>query len=529
MNTEDLYDTDGWTVDRVLLRQAGRRPDHPFVSAAGETLTYAEAWSRSGQCANLFADLGVGFGNAVAVMLPSGMPFCLSWLGLARLGAVMVAVNTDYVGSFLVHVLNNCRAKVLVVDAQWLPRIEAVRDQLSFLQGLCVVGKPGLEPSLAMRDFDEWKRFEPRCDVIGPTYRDTGCVMYTSGTTGPSKGVVMPHAHLYLFGLGTIEHMGLTERDVFYIVLPLFHANGLFMQLYATMIAGARAVVRERFSASRWLADIVEHGATVTNSLGAVAAFVLEQPPSDLDRRHGLRAMSLAPTGEDLVRRLKERFGIEQVFGLYGMTEVNIPLYTPPGAPKGASCGRLWSAYYELRINDPETDEPLQAGLVGEIVVRPKQPYGFMSGYLDMPDKTVEAWRNFWFHTGDAAWMDEDGDVFFVDRIKDCIRRRGENVSSYEVENVLAAHPGVKEVAAYAVPSPIDGAEDEVMVALITDPDGGSTDADSVHAMAREQLPRFAVPRYYRFVDDLPRTPTGKVKKHVLRSEGITEDTVDAG
>lgn len=529
MPAGDLYDVEGWTVAGVLRRQAESRPEQPFVTASGETLSYAEAWSRCGQSANLFANLDVRFGDAVAVMLPSGMPFCVAWLGLARLGAVMVAVNTDYVGRFLVHVLNNSRAKVLVVDATWVARIEAVRDELPHLRTLCVVGDTAVGGDWTVRDFDDWKRFDPRCDFPEPSYRDTGCVMYTSGTTGPSKGVMMPHAHLYLFGLGTIEHMALREDDVFYIVLPLFHANGLFMQLFATMIAGARAVVRERFSASRWLSEIVEHGATITNSLGAVAAFVLDQPPSELDRRHSLRAMSLAPTGEALVRRLKERFGIEQIFGLYGMTEVNIPLYTPPGAPKGASCGRLWSAYYELRINDPVTDEKLPAGRVGEIVVRPKQAYGFMSGYLDMPDKTVEAWRNFWFHTGDAAWMDEDGDVFFVDRIKDCIRRRGENVSSFEVENVLSTHPAVKEVAAYAVPSPIDGAEDEVMVALIPDSGGGSVDAAAVHAMAREQLPRFAVPRYYRFVDDFPRTPTGKVQKHVLRGEGVTDDAVDTG
>ncbi len=526
MTDHSLYDVDGWTVDRVLERHAATSPDRVFVRASGEDLTYGDAWTRSGQVANHFLSMDVAFGDPVAVMLPNSMAFCEAWLGLARIGAVMVAVNVDYVGRFLVHVLNNSRARVLVIDAAWVDRVAAVESELHYLQTLCVVGEAPRESSYRLSDFADWRQHEPACDAPGPTYRDSGCVMYTSGTTGPSKGVVMPHAHLYLFGLGTIEHMKLTADDVYYIVLPLFHANGLFMQLYATMIAGARAVVRERFSASRWVTDIVEHGATITNSLGVVAAFVLAQPPSPGDRAHRLRAISLAPSSEDLTNRLKARFGIDDVFGLYGMTEVNIPLYTPPGAPKGASCGRVWNRYYELRINDPESDEELPRGEVGEIVVRPRQPYGFMSGYLDMPDKTIEAWRNFWFHTGDAAWMDEEGDVFFVDRMKDCIRRRGENISSFEVENALASHPGVSELAVYAVRSQIEGAEEEVMAALVME-EGEAHDLDAVRATARENLPPFAVPRYYRFVDELPKTPTGKIQKHLLRKEGVTPDTID--
>jgi carnitine-CoA ligase len=528
MNQKNLYEITSWTVDQVLDHKSRTIPETVFVVTAEGSLTYREAWSRSQQVANMLEDIGIGTGDPVAVMLPNGMAFCDSWLGLSRLGAILVAINTDYGGRFLEHVLNDCRARAMVVSVSWLERIEAIKPRLEHIEQILVVGETAGSVSFQSRQFSDWTNYPPHRTAPGPSYRDTGCVMYTSGTTGPSKGVMMPHAHLYLFGLGTIEHMELDADDVFYIVLPMFHANALFMQLYATMIAGARAVIRDRFSAGNWIGDIVEHGATATNSLGAVAAFVLNQPPSDLDRNHRLRAMGLAPSSEDLVQRLKDRFAIPMLFGLYGMTEVNIPLYTPPGAPKGASCGRLWDRFYDLRIVDPDSDEELPRRHTGEIVVRPRQPYGFMSGYLNMPDKTLEAWRNFWFHTGDAAWMDEEGDVFFVDRIKDCIRRRGENISSYEVEIHIATHPDVREVAAYGVDSDIDGAEDEVMVALVVDSHTPHR-IESIRDHASEGLPRFAVPRYYRIVQSLPKTPTGKVQKHVLRSQGLTDDTVDLG
>lgn len=334
----------------------------------------------------------------------------------------------------------------------------------------------------------------------------------------------MPHAHVYLFGLGTIENMHLTETDVFYIVLPLFHANAMFMQLYATLIAGATAVLRERFSASRWIHDIVEYGATITNSLGVVIAFALSQKPSALDKKNKLRAIGVAPNSPELDSQLRERFGVKDVIGLYGMTEINIPLYTEPGVPRPGSCGKLWDRYYEVQIVDPESDMPVPPNTVGEILVRPKLPFGFMTEYMNMPEKTVEAWRNFWFHTGDAATMDDEGYVYFVDRIKDCIRRRGENISSFEVERVIAQHPAVVEVAAIAVKSEITGGEDEVKVVVVLNK---TVDIETFGEYCQQHLPRFAVPRYVEFVDSLPKTPTNKIQKSELRKLGITLDTWD--
>lgn len=525
MSAASRFQPANWTVDQVLRRNAESFADRTFIVAEDGSVSYGEALERAGKVANMLSDAGVGRADPVAVMMSNGAAYCDAWLGISMLGAIHVAINTDYLGEFLVHVLNDCGARVLICDDVFLGRLEEIRGKLRHLETVYVSGTDG-RSSLRCRSFDGWRRFPETYGGIAPSYQDIGCVMYTSGTTGPSKGVLMPHAHLYLFGLGTVEHMSVDEDDVFYIVLPLFHANGLFMQLYATMIAGARAVIRRRFSASAWLTDIVESRATITNSLGVVAAFVLAQPPTDQDRAHRLRAMGLAPTSEQLVERLRERFGIPEIYGMYGMTEANIPLYTPRGSDKPSSCGRVWSRYFELRIVDPQSDEEMPRGEVGEIVVRPKQPFGFMAGYLNMHEKTVEAWRNLWFHTGDAAFMDADGDVFFVDRIKDCIRRRGENISSYEVERVFSSHEAVREAAAYAVASSIDGAEDEVMVAVVADAEVLRDLAD-LDRFAAGRLPAFAVPRYYRRVAELPKTPTGKVRKSELRRQGITEDAVD--
>ncbi|MEM7206271.1 MAG: AMP-binding protein [Pseudomonadota bacterium] len=518
-NTNEPDDLQNWTVGRVLKTQAERIPNKTLLTVDGESLSYSEAYTRGCKVANFLGALGITEDDFVAVMLPNSMAFCDAWFGLSLSGAVHVAVNTDYLGDYLAHVLNNSRAVCLIIDSDLAYRVEAIAHKLPHLKNMIIVGDLPDTSRFPVARFDRWHDASETPPAHIPEYKDTACVMYTSGTTGPSKGVLMPHAHLYLFGLGTITHMRLQDDDVFYIVLPMFHANALFMQLFATMIAGSRAVIRRKFSASEWLNDVREHGVTATNSLGVVAAFVLNQAPTDHDQDHSLRVMGLAPISADIEQGLRERFGIADVLGLYGMTEVNIPLYTPMGESIPNSCGRLWDEFYELEIVDPRTDAVIPRGQVGEIVVRPKLPFGFMTGYLNMPDKTIEAWRNFWFHTGDAARMDEQGNVYFIDRIKDCIRRRGENISSFELENTLAQFVGIDELTVYAVGSEIPNGEDEVMVALVMQA-GAVPDLARFDAFAEEHLPRFAVPRFVRVMDALPKTPTGKIQKHLLRKEG---------
>jgi crotonobetaine/carnitine-CoA ligase len=349
--------------------------------------------------------------------------------------------------------------------------------------------------------------------------------MFTSGTSGPSKGVMMPNAHCVLFAIGTIENYNLKHHHNFYISLPLFHANGLFMQLLACLMTGARAIIRNKFSASKWLDDIRKYRITHTNMLGAIAAFVVSQPPSKYDKDHELIMIGSAPLPIEPERVFRERFGVKDVLPLYGMTEVNIPIYGLKNEIGGGKCGKVYEKYFEVEIRDPDQDVLVEDGKVGEIMVRPKQPFGFMSGYMGMPEKTVESWRNFWFHTGDAGIREASGHFIFVDRIKDCIRRRGENISSYEVEQAFLEIPYITEAAAYAIPAEGgDGMEDEVMVALMIKTDISINFEDLINT-AKKNLAKFSIPKYLRIMEDFPKTQTGKIQKNKLREEGITVDT----
>ncbi|MDF2143476.1 AMP-binding protein [Knoellia sp. p5-6-4] len=508
---EHLHDHHRWVLPDVLEAQARERGDQTFLTVIGEgRLTYAAAARQARQVAAHCAGLGVAPGDAVAVLLPNGLDFVRLWLGLGRLGAVIVPLNTALTGDFLAHQLRDSGARHVVTTEDAAGAVADVQPTV-----------PGLEV-LAL---DGWEH-APEHDGHSPAASETACLMYTSGTTGPSKGVLMPHAHCYLFGLGSIEALGLTETDRYYVSMPLFHANGLFMQLYATLIVGASAVLRGRFSASSWLSDIREHGCTVTNLLGAMTQFVVAQPPTRHDRDHALRVVCPVPNPPSHERAWRERFAVPEVVSAYGMTEVNIPLYGRLGTSRPGTAGLVLDRWFEVSVRDPDTDDLLPRGEVGEITVRPKVPFGFMAGYAGLPDATVAAWRGFWFHTGDSGVMDGDGWVTFVDRTKDCIRRRGENISSFEVESAIARLDGVAEVAAYAVPAGAEGTEDEVMLAVVPAP-GARLDPDAVAAHADLVLPRFARPRYVEVVDTLPKTPTQKVRKHQLRARAVGPATWD--
>jgi crotonobetaine/carnitine-CoA ligase len=410
---------------------------------------------------------------------------------------------------------------VAVTDRALRPRITEIAANLPKLATLILTSGADADA----RNFDDWQSATPYSGPL-PRASDTCCVMYTSGTTGPAKGVLMPHAHSFLMGLGIIDNVRVGSNDRYYVVLPLFHANGLFLQLGATLIAGASAVVRERFSASAWLSDVRRFDVTVTNMLGVVAAFVVATPATPNDRDHRLRVICNVPNTSEHDCIFRERFGVAEVIGAFGMTEVNIPLYGEYGHAHAGTCGRVYTRYFEVEIRDPETDQLLPRGSVGEIMVRPKAAFGFMAGYRDMPERTVEAWRNLWFHTGDAGVMAEDGYVIFVDRIKDCIRRRGENVSSFEIESAMAGLVGVAEVAAFAVPSGIAGGEDEIMLAVVP-VEAAALDPPVIAAYGDRVLPRFAQPRFIELVDSLPKTPTAKVQKAALRTRGVTAATWD--
>lgn len=509
-----MRDKRNWVVGKVLAAQARMRGDKPFLQFEdGLPQTYSTVDAMANRVARGLAKIGVRHGDHVGVFLPNSLEYCYLWFGITRLGAVHVAINAAYRGHFLSHVLKNACCKIVVCDPALRPRVDEILGELPHPPQVFDSLAPLLDDSALPVDAEV-------------SYRDLATIMYTSGTTGPSKGVLMPHAHDYLFGLGVVENLRLTQDDTYYVCMPLFHANALFLQVYSTLIAGGRVVIVPKFSASNWIADIRRYHCTITNTLGVMTDFILRQPARPQDAHNALRIVLGVPAPPSLVPTFRVRFGC-QMLEAYGMTEVNIPLYFPLDAPpRDGSCGKVYDRYFEVRVVDPDTDEELPPGEIGEIVVRPREPFAFSLGYHAMPEKTVEAWRNFWFHTGDAGRRDEDGYFYFVDRIKDCIRRRGENISSYEIESVLTLHPAVAEAAAVAVKSEIAGGEDEVKVCLVLKPGTQVTfEALADHCLPR--MPAFAVPRYFELLDKLPRTPTEKIQKALLRAAGVAATTWD--
>ncbi|MBM4186230.1 MAG: AMP-binding protein [Gemmatimonadetes bacterium] len=510
-----------WVLPAVLAEQAAVRPDAVWFSTTdGEALTWRQAAEDVDRAAGFLASLGVARGDRVAVFLPNGTAFLRAWLGLGRLGATAVLLNTELRGAFLRHQLVNSEVELAVVDETLLPAMLAVADEAPQLRRIAIVGR-GPEAGIGRLEAIDWAGWRAAAPFTGgyPKGHEIACIMYTSGTSGPAKGVLMPHAHCALYGIGAAEAIGLSPDDRYYITLPLFHANGLLMQLAATMIAGMPAVVRGKFSASAWLEDVRRHDITVTNSLGAVAAYIVAQPPTPRDRDHRLRAILSAPNLPEHEAAFRDRFGVRDVISGFGMTEVNIPVWGRVGHRlKGA--GWVYRKHFDVVVADPETDAPLPPGQVGEILVRPKTPWGFMQGYYRMPKETVEAWRNLWFHTGDAGTLDEQDVLTFVDRLKDRIRRRGENISASEVEAAIGKFPGISELAVYAVPSDIPGGEDELMVAVVAR-QGEVIDLAALAGFADEVVPRFARPRYFEIVESLPKTATDKVQRAVLRKRGM--------
>jgi crotonobetaine/carnitine-CoA ligase len=527
-------DKSEWVVGKVLARHAAERGERPFVQFQDRApVTYGEAHLIANRVGNALLGHGVQPGERVAVMLPNCLEYIWAWFGINRIGAVHVGINTAYKGSFLTHVLANAESRVGVFDRDYLPWLAEIEDTVPDMELVFVPG-PALGPGEAP-PFKRIKVMAFDALLAGPadeidievSYRDIGVIMFTSGTTGPSKGVLMPHAHLYLFGQGQVEHLRLAEDDVYYICMPLFHGGAMLMQLYGTLVAGARAVVVPMFSASHWLDDIRRHGCTITQLLGVMTDFLLRRPPTPHDKDHQLKRMLAFPVTQEIVDQFRGRFGDITMLEAFGMTEINIVVWYPYDDPPQPGCsGKIWDEYFEVIIADPDTDEELARNDVGEVLVRPKQPYCFMQGYNAMPERTVDTWRNFWFHTGDAARMDERGYIWYVDRIKDTIRRRGENISSYEVEVVLQDHPAVEEAAAVAIRDAV-GREDEVLACIVLKPDKPAPTPAEMLDFCVPRMPYFAVPRYIEFMSELPKTPSHKLQKQKLRDRGLSPETWD--
>ena len=513
--TATVRDRGSWVLPAVLRSQAAKRGAAPFLQFEdGVSVSYADVFATVERLAGGLAALGVTKGDRVLLMGANSLEFLYAWFAVNLLGAIEVPVNTAARGLFLQHIIDNSGARVLIGEGKYVPLLLEVAHNIPKLTDLVLYREsPADDLPWNVHSFAECSRTQAPPPMVDVLYRDIGAIMYTSGTTGPAKGVLVTHAHMYLFAKQMVDCLRIVADDTYLVVLPLFHGNAQFVQVYAAMAVGCKAVICERFSATRWLDQVRRSGATISSLLGVTAQFVWNQPPSDRDRDHHLTRMITIPMPAAIGKPFEARFGVRCIDG-YGMTEVSVPIlnrYDDPLRP--GSCGKPCTEWFDVDLVDPETDESVATGEIGEIVVRPKYPWILMAGYHEMPERTLEAWRNLWFHTADAGRRDTDGYYYFLERLKDRIRRRGENVSGYEVEMAACDHPKILEAAAVAVPA--DEGDDDIKLCVVTS--DGQLDYAEFLEFLRRHLPRYALPRYVEVFNQLPKTPTGKVIKVGLR------------
>jgi len=507
------------TLPRMLQRQAERHGARPLLRLGEAAWTHADVPRIAAARGGALRAAGIARGDRVAVMGGNRPEFIEAFVGCGWIGAVAVPVNTASMGPQLQYFLENSQAGLLVIEAAFLERLAVAELGHTGLRAIWVLGADGTEPAaigaVPVRPWPAGGAPVP-AEEVGPG--DTLAILYTSGTTGPSKGVLCPHAQYYWWGLNSLRVLGVGAEDVLCTTLPLFHINALNTFAQA-VLAGCRVVFEPRFSASGFWPAMRAHGATVVYLLGAMVPILLAQPAGPGERGHRVR-VGLGPgvpaaAGEAFLART----GVRLLEG-YGSTETNFVIATAPDSPRRGVMGWVLPGF-EARVAD-ENDAELPPGEAGELLLRASEPHAFASGYFNMPEKTVEAWRNLWFHTGDRVLREADGALRFVDRLKDAIRRRGENISSYEVEQVLLSHPAVATAAVYPVRSEL--AEDEVMASLIAQP-GSHADPAELARWCEARLPYFAVPRYIDVVAELPRTENGKIQKYKLRERGVTAST----
>jgi carnitine-CoA ligase len=526
-------DRSTWTIRDIALRQLEGCGHRVFLQEVdGDTETYRTFIGCGIALGNFMLELGVQQGDTVAIFTPNGRPGLHTWLAVSLIGAIEVPINPNYRADILRHILTVAKPSVIVADKEFVSALAAISEHLQFVRDIIVVGSiaeyesVGVGTNIRFHDYSEIIACpKAKVPVISVHPSDIASIMFTSGTTGPSKGVMMPNGQVCLLALQAIQATRMNESDVFYCVHPMNHIAGKFMSVFATFASGGRLVLDQRFEAGQWLERVRRHAITISIAHGPMIEMIYQIPQSTNDRNHAMRRLMCCPLPKQIANEFEDRFALRGI-EMWGMTEVACPCWASLDGPRvPESCGRGLSEWYDIAIVDPETDEALAPGTIGEIVLRPRFPWTTMQGYLGMPTETVEAWRNMWFHTGDAAYVDTDGNFFFVDRIKDRIRRRAENISSYDIETAAKQYPGIRETAAVGVRSGYEG-DDDIKLCVVSDPAVDITPLALLRFLAT-RLPHNMIPRYIEFLDALPRTPTNKIKKRELRDSGITPQTWD--
>ena len=504
----------------MLDTRAARHPERRFaLFEDGSTWTYGECLSEVRAAAAGLQRLGVSKGDRVIAWLPTGRTMVLTWFAANYLGAVFVPLNTAYRGDVLAHVVNAAEAGVMIAHHSLVERLDGL--QLPHLRKAVAIGAEArtMQPRLELLDESTLRGDASQLDDSADiNHWDIQSIIYTSGTTGYSKGVLSPYLQLYLTGMTVYGYMG--DGEAILVNLPMFHVGGT-SPTYAALVRGGSIYLVDGFSTAKFWEQVREGNCVTTCGLiGVMAAFLAKSEPRPDDHDNPLKCLTMFPVNEDTVA-FAHRFGFEYLTG-FNMTEVSAPLVTDLNTRVYGSCGKPRTGIQARLVDDHDIE--VARGEIGELIVRSLHPWSMNAGYNGQPEATAAAWRNGWFHTGDLFRQDADGNFFFVDRKKDTIRRRGENISSFEVENGVRQYPDVDEVAAVGVESEI--AEQEVMIVVTSKP-GRTVDPRALTEFLIPRLPYFMVPRYVRIVAQIPKTETNKIRKVYFRDQGVTDDTWD--
>ncbi len=518
-------------LPNLLRARAAEYPGRVFAEDIDDRqLTYGETVAWMDRWAGAYRRIGVGPGDHVVTMQFNTMESMGGWLGLASIGGVEAPINTDYRGDLLAHALNVTRARTMLLESQYLPRIAEIAGELKFLEQVVVLGSPDA-PELPFEVIPEAAFLAPietPAEFRDLAIWDIGAVLFTSGTTGPSKAVRMPWGQIHGTATASLPLRDLGPDDVIFNPGPTYHVGAKVFPFQAALIGG-RHVMRPFISLSRQPDEYRKHG--VTTCFYPPFPW-LDEPPRADDADCPMRNL-LLPLPLPRIEEFKQRFGC-RTYSVYSMTELSCPIADVDwniGRINNEglfSCGVVRAGYpgYEARIVD-EWDQPVATGAVGELIVRTSAPWTVNAGYLNNPEATAAAWRNGWFHTGDAFSRDEDGNFYFRDRIKDCIRRRGENISSFEVESYARKHPDVADCAAVAEKlGAAPGADEEIRLFVVVRP-GRDLGPEGLARWLIPRMPRFMVPRFIEFADALPQTPTLKVQKARLRGRPLAKSAWD--
>lgn len=520
------------TVGQLVAARAEQFGDKAFIETNdGEVLTYAELHRKSDQLANGLTALGIGHQDTVLVMMPDETDYLLLWAGLGKMGAIQVPINLAYQKSILRRICNDSGARFIVVDPVFYPRLADIADQLEHIETLIVYDRPESASTELPAELKYLKQvafetlFQSNQDGFEnqASFSDLLALMYTSGTTGPSKGVCITQSHAFCYAESSAEIFHLCEADRFYSSgLPLFHVGCQWAICYASLIYGATVILRKGYSNTDFWPDVKKFECTTVFLLGAMANFMWQQADAPDDADNSLAKVGMFPVIPEHAAFAK-RFGVEISAG-YACTECPTAIIHHFGEPfPNNQCVGRPTGKYDVEIFD-EQDRPVPPGTMGEICVRPKNNWEILLGYWNQPEYTAKAFRNLWYHTGDAGYKDEEGRFYFVDRLTDSMRRRGENISSMEVEDEINQHPDVLECAVFPVWD--EHTEQEVM-AVITPKPGKKIDPVELTQFLDKRLAYFMVPRYLDFMDDIPKTPTGKIQKYKLREQGVGPDSWD--